>query len=601
MRVKSVTIEGMHNVTKKTYNFDDGVTYLIGPNGAGKSTVLQAIQLGLLGYIPGTNKRASDIFRHSNNHTMAVTLVLEDGDRDIRIQRIWSKAGSKLTSSVSTIPEDYDIESLVSQVEIPVFNFNEFVNMSANSLKDWFINFLPKTDSDIIWEDEFNKLCEGSQYDASTVIKSLCQNIREADSSVEGLRLANREVKEHISATNAQIKSLQGTLESLIYYEDVDYSDISEFIQKKQELQALKDATLKASAAKEHNARIQSELDKYADVGSDMNKDERYLKVLKAYLSLTEKLESIDKEIQELTECKGKYQAEISTNKRVISSKGVCQYTGEVCAAIQEMISDIEKRTEKLESSLQNHSASLIKCISEKQQLSQKATEASKEMFDIRKRYETKQQLENSILIIDSSVKFADVDMLSSQIAELDDKIAKCRANKQYRDLTDKVTAEKFGLDSKLVILKAFDKLTGPNGLQSSLMSNPFESMESEIDAMLEKLFPEDNIRSHFYVTDKANSFSFGIIRNEEYVAFDLLSSGEKCIYTLALLLAIIKSSTSPLKIVMVDDLLDHLDSDRIVTLFDSLKSVEDVQILLAGVQPSNNIVTTFEVTKETK
>lgn len=601
MRVKSVTIEGMHNVTKKTYNFDDGVTYLIGPNGAGKSTVLQAIQLGLLGYIPGTNKRASDIFRHSNNHTMAVTLVLEDGDKDIGIQRIWSKAGSKLTSSVSTIPEDYDIESLVSQVEIPVFNFNEFVNMSANSLKDWFINFLPKTDSDIIWEDEFNKLCEGSQYDASTVIKSLCKSIREADSSVEGLRLANREVKEYISATNAQIKSLQGTLESLIYYEDVDYSDVSEFIQKKQELQALKDATLKASAAKEHNARIKSELSKYDDVGPDMEKDERYVEALKTYQHCMKEAESLDKEIQELTESRGKYQAEISANKRVISSKGVCQYTGDVCTAIQEMISDIEKKTDKLEGSLQQCESRLAKCLSEKQQLSQKASESSKTMLDIRNRYAAKQQLENSILVLDSSVKFADVDILSTQIEELDDKIAKCRANKQYRDLTDKVTAEKFGLDSKLAILKSFEKLTGPNGLQSSLMSNPFESMEAAIDDMLGKLFPEDNIRSHFYVTDKANSFSFGILRNEEYVAFDLLSSGEKCIYTLALLLAITKSSSSPLKLVMVDDLLDHLDSSRIVNLFKALKSVEDVQILLAGVQPSNNIVTTFEVTKETK
>ena len=60
MQIKSVEIKGMRNVVHKTYEFDD-VTYLVGPNGAGKSTVLNAIQLALLGYIPGTEKRNSSI------------------------------------------------------------------------------------------------------------------------------------------------------------------------------------------------------------------------------------------------------------------------------------------------------------------------------------------------------------------------------------------------------------------------------------------------------------------------------------------------------------------------------------------------------------
>ena len=43
MKIKSVLIEGMHNVDKKLYNFD-GSTYFHGLNGSGKSTVLQAVQ-----------------------------------------------------------------------------------------------------------------------------------------------------------------------------------------------------------------------------------------------------------------------------------------------------------------------------------------------------------------------------------------------------------------------------------------------------------------------------------------------------------------------------------------------------------------------------
>ena len=61
MEVKSVTIEGMHNATRKHYDLGS-LSYLYGKNGSGKTTVMQAVQLALLGYIPGTNKRTSDIF-----------------------------------------------------------------------------------------------------------------------------------------------------------------------------------------------------------------------------------------------------------------------------------------------------------------------------------------------------------------------------------------------------------------------------------------------------------------------------------------------------------------------------------------------------------
>lgn len=86
-------------------------------------------------------------------------------------------------------------------------------------------------------------------------------------------------------------------------------------------------------------------------------------------------------------------------------------------------------------------------------------------------------------------------------------------------------------------------------------------------------------------LSEKANSFSFGVTNEEnEYIEFDLLSSGEKCLYTLALLISIVELSDSPLKIIMIDDLLDHLDMLRIKDCFETLYSISDIQILLAGV-----------------
>ena len=55
--------------------------------------------------------------------------------------------------------------------------------------------------------------------------------------------------------------------------------------------------------------------------------------------------------------------------------------------------------------------------------------------------------------------------------------------------------------------------------------------------------------------------------------------------YTLALMMGLVESSDSKLKLVMVDDLMDHLDDSNIQNLFDSLAKVPDIQMIFAGVK----------------
>ena len=152
LKIQSVEIEGFHNVDKKHYEFKN-LNYLKGPNGSGKSTVLQAIQLALLGYIPGSNKTKEGIFRHSNGKVLAVTINLT-GDEDVKISRIWSGTGNNISSVLDIEPKGYDISDLISNVELPIFNFSEFLNLTANKQKDWFLDFLPKKIWEINWDKE---------------------------------------------------------------------------------------------------------------------------------------------------------------------------------------------------------------------------------------------------------------------------------------------------------------------------------------------------------------------------------------------------------------------------------------------------------------
>ena len=149
MRIKSIYIDGLHNASNKTYQFGD-IVYIFGNNGAGKSTILQAIQYALLGYIPGTAKNSKEaLLRHSPKGYIDVRLVVSYLGEDVTIQRKVSSAGNKLT----TMPDGFDIASIISDIEVPIFNFNEFVGQTANKLKEYFIqHILPTTNGELDWK-----------------------------------------------------------------------------------------------------------------------------------------------------------------------------------------------------------------------------------------------------------------------------------------------------------------------------------------------------------------------------------------------------------------------------------------------------------------
>ena len=122
--------------------------------------------------------------------------------------------------------------------------------------------------------------------------------------------------------------------------------------------------------------------------------------------------------------------------------------------------------------------------------------------------------------------------------------------------------------------------------MQSTIMDAPFKNLAGTMSEYLRKFFERPDLTAAFHLTQEANSFSFGI-RDERdvYIEFDLLSSGEKCLYTLSLLLSLIETANTHLPLILIDDLLDHLDTNRIQACFETLYDINTVQVLLAGVQ----------------
>lgn len=66
-----------------------------------------------------------------------------------------------------------------------------------------------------------------------------------------------------------------------------------------------------------------------------------------------------------------------------------------------------------------------------------------------------------------------------------------------------------------------------------------------------------------------------------------MLSSGEKCLFLLSMFIGLLKYTKSPLKVIMIDDLLDHLDDSNFDSALETIKQMKDIQFIFAGVKPS--------------
>ena len=615
MYIKTITIEGMHNVVRKTYDLSN-LTYLHGSNGVGKSTVMQAIQLALLGYIPGTAKTKAELFRHANNHTMAVSLTIDDNGSEISVRRVWTGTSSSINSTVDIRPDGYDLTKIIEDLELPIFNFGEFMGMTANKLKDWFIGFLPsmevKTDWPVVLRDKLES--SGITEIADNLIDESASEIASYKlSGVDEIRKANEYFKSMLSFKKKENERIQYTIQSLVYYDDLADADTVESVQVDLNTKkVLQNKYTEYLHILERNSDIQRRIDSIAGIDTDMDSydsDPKYATISTEIETLSDSVnevalqitaasadkDSITSKLNDITSEISTLNGKIYAKKELINGGDICPFTKESCDSVKSMLANyqsevdsytngVEKLSverEDLMKSYKDTTDEYNKLVDERERLYKQINNLKTEAQSIKHNYESYAMLKSQMISV-PEIEPIDV---SNDIKVLEDKLVKLKANQKYSETIDVLTTDKFKIDSEIIAFKQWIELTGVNGLQNMIgESNPFTGLEDSMNVYLKAVFG-DSVTSKFNLVTKANSFSFGIERKQQYIPFNLLSSGEKCLYTLALMLSLVKVSRSPLKIVMVDDLFDHLDDTNIAGLFKSLEEVKDIQMIFAGVK----------------
>lgn len=590
MKLKSITIQGMHKISGvKTYDMKD-FTYLFGKNGAGKSTVMQAIQLAVLGYIPGTDKNKTAIFGHANGNEMSVTATFDNG---MSIIRSWVKSGANITADARWT-NGADPGKIVADTELPIFDFSEFIGLSANKLKDWFVNFFPTNTYSVDWNTELSNAVLQLNAD-SNVISDIAAHITEDyGTDINSVRKFNEECKTIISSKKGELTRVQSTIQSLIHYDDCD--PMLDEITLKSNISAAEIVVdnLKAKLTKyEQYEKAKATIADVQDIINQADSYENHPTVIQAKQRLSElqqRSDQISESIRQNATKLREAESEVKAKTSVVNANGLCPYTKDTCDSIVKVVEQYKQDIE-----------SLNKYISELQanykQYDNGFKEVEKEVISVattRNNIESAYTKYNSVkALIDPSFDAISKDSIlqelntkNTELAALRDKLVQVQANAKYETLMETLTADKIRIELDIELYKAWEKLTSINGLQTKLMNQPFADFSTKMTKYIQKFYDREDISAGFCLVEKANSFSFGLIRDGKYIPYDLLSSGEKCMYMLSLILTINDESKSEFKIVLVDDLLDHLDAENIYNTFITLYNSTSSQIIVAGVQP---------------
>ena len=584
MKITQVEIDGMHRAHGKSYALNPGVTYFIGENGAGKSTILEAIQLAFLGYIPNHLKTKEGIMKHASGKFMEVKVTLDSG---IVIDRTWMRSASgTITSECNVQGFEGDPADLLKGVNLPILDFNEFNALTANKQKEWFIDFLPSDSANA----DIMKLLKGEIKNRNIQVDELISRVdaRIKASPSKGLDLVkelNTYLKSEQSFVKGEVAKLSGTIESLVRYDDIDIVDSSSLKTRINELNQAKTAILKFSAEHEAWARMNANVERLENMLGGVPEDQNP-KILEAEAKIkeiTDEIEADRKEAKALADEINQIYLELNALPNVSTT---CPYTNEECEKVAKIFDESQaKRAElqaKLDSKLdeQRSSGASSKVAALEAEIAKYRTTVSELTASYAQLKAAKAQVQNEP-IFGYDYTWESVE---AELAKVQNDLIKVEANAQYDALTEKVTKDKFKLENELEALKVWVKYTDANGLQTSLMNEPFKALSADMSKYLTQIFGQPTT-AEFNLVAKANSFSFGINRDGQYIEFDCLSSGERCLFTLALMMCILDRSESQVKVILVDDLLDHLDDANADSLFKSLSTVPDMQFILAGVK----------------
>ncbi len=591
--IKSIRLKNFKCFSNFEVHFDKSVTYLNGMNGEGKSSIIEGIQLALLGYIPGHSKKLSDIFKFSSDKDyMSVSITYDNLGKDYTIKRTYTNVNGKISCSV----DKNDLQDLMSildaNLETPVFNFKEFIQWSANKQKQWLLNFLQKSENTVTvnWRSEIDNIMSANNLIPDELfILELSSELPQILNFLK-IKECNDMIKDRIAEERAIQQSAENTLQevelSLSEYSCAcnDKAELSE------ELYHVTEELSKLNYYKKvitHNRSIQCKLDDYADLSDVKENDKIYTTSVDNVTEVSNKIKELNEEYQRVYAKYKEIEYELTALEK--STQTTCPILAIQCDKLAEQEEAARLNIQRLRN--QQHELDLKKSdinneISEYKDIVSKFEDTLKMLSN---RYEERDSLRDSMIVenipddivesnIDEYIQYKETERENLH-DRLNDAIEYSTLVKTSESMENQKIQSKIRLD----LLKELDKLTGQNGLQAKLGKAAVTDFLDSLSKTASLFYKN----SDYYIdveNEKSNSFDFGIVKDGNKISYDTLSSGEQCVYMVALLSAILKLTTT-CKLLLIDDVFDHLDEEKIKTVIKFAESQSDIQYIFAGYQ----------------
>ena len=608
MKIASVTISGLKSARNNTYMFSPTANYIHGPNGSGKTTILQAIQFGLLGYVPGLAKTDAATSKLASENTISVQLVLQDDIGCYILTRTLQKSNSgrttktfKCVGPAGEISEK-DLYEMFSAVELPIFNFQKFLDMSANGQKDKFIQLFPVTGIHLDGEDFVKSALERCDIDdtletVAHVVSEYSSKLTSANSVADIVQIHN-DLKLDLSVYKKDIDRINKSIQSIALTDayDIIDDDPKEIRNKLQNT-----ITIQKEAAQQRiiQVRIESLKKRMKAVCEEtiahkaaIMDEGLYEQSKSAFLYQIDELNDVIDKLHTARDDKqeeiNKLKIELAQLNRIADCEGICPYLETQCAKLVGYAIDTKNNVKSISSAIDGACAAKTQ-IEEK--ISAKTAECRefesylRSLSNSRKEYVGLKNEYDQLKLQQKPDMYQSDEAYSNQIAELTDKLSKLSAASQTDKLYVDWAHQQLDIEQVIALISELIVMTDANHLQSQLTNARFVQLEDELTDILSKIMPDT--KASFILNEKSNSFEFGALIYDKYIPFAALSSGEKCIYMISLMIAICKSDSTKLKCILIDDSLDNLDSSNLARLADVLPSA-GIQIIAAGV---NNLV----------
>ena len=497
-------------------------------------------------------------------------------------------------------------------------------------MKEWFIKFLPKQDNEINWKEELLNAYDSSDLsyvnldELASEYESTINSCTEEDSVV----YANTLFKEDLSYNKAALSESENYLLGLtkdydsslnVNKKDLEVNNIK-IKELTEQIQDLSNNVKKVEANTKRRSALQTEIESIKQEINNVNEEELNTR-MQELQELKDSEQSIfDKVKSELDECNNTLDelnysdkiSEIAAKKsnyiKVINSEGFCPFTDLECEDILEVIptyeqdlANLQKEKERLDKKYEKLKNNVLVCTRTLKDSEFNLQKYTNEINSINNTLnvvlprwknivESDEEELNSIEELDSSELFEQLNNLNEQKSELLHNNTVMLNHIAEQDQITKVTKRVYELREACDVLKAWKNLTSANGLQTAGSADVFKQAEVDLSKELTKLFNEE-VSCKFNITAKSNSFSFGIVKDNKYIPYNLLSTGEKTLFAFALMNYIIINSNTSVNVIMLDDFLDHLDDTNFVNMINTvLKDSKETQIIMAGVKPFTDV-----------